>query len=104
MPNFLPFDFHSHFFGHSKTEWGASQTESQLGVEVQKKLGVVTSPQLKETTLNLASLGKIAGVDSATMNLLVFNNMKHERIVPDGAGMTRAVRLRLFRIQNARLH
>lgn len=99
MLNFPPFDFH--FFGHPKTEWGASH---QLGVGVQKKLGAVTSPQLKETTLNLVSLGKIAGVDSATTNLLVFNNMKYERIVPDGAGMTRAVRLRLFRIQNARLH
>lgn len=47
----------------------------RAGAGVQKKLGVVTSQQLKqttETTLNLATLGKVTGLDAATPNLLVF--------------------------------
>lgn len=55
----------------------------------QKKLGVLTPPQLKQAILDLASRDKIAGFDPKTPNLLVFNNMTHQSIVPDSTDALR---------------
>lgn len=59
------------------------------GEGTQKKLGVLTPPQLKRAILDLASRDKIAGFDSETPNLLVFNNMTHQSIVPDSTDALR---------------
>lgn len=45
----------------------------------------LTPERLKKVILHLASRGKISGLPPSTPNLLIYNNLTHQHIIPDGS-------------------